>query len=97
MRALLRKEMRLSALALTYLFIAFAFMTLIPGYPILCGAFFMTLGLFQSFQNAREANDIVYSALLPVAKKDVVKGKYLFTLFIEMAGFTVMAILTLSE
>lgn len=95
MRALLRKEMRLSALALTYFFIAFAFMTLIPGYPILCGAFFMTLGLFQSFQNAREANDIVYSALLPVAKKDVVKGKYLFTLFIEMAGFTVMAILTL--
>ena len=94
MSALLRKEMRLSALLLTYLFIAFALMTLIPGYPILCGVFFITLGIFQSFQSAREANDIVYSALLPVAKSDVVKGKFQFSLFIELAGFTIMVLLT---
>ena len=75
MSALLRKEMRLSASILSYLFLGFAFMTLLPGYPILCGVFFITLGIFQSFQNAREANDIVYSALLPIAKRDVVKGK----------------------
>lgn len=66
--------MRLSALLLTYLFIGFGVMTLVPGYPILCGAFFITLGIFQSFQSAREANDIVFSALLPIAKRDVVKG-----------------------
>ena len=78
MNAMLRKEMRLSALLLTYLFMAFGFMTLIPGYPILCGVFFITLGIFQSFQSAREANDIVFSALLPVAKRDVVKGKFQF-------------------
>ncbi len=95
MNALLRKEMRLSASILSYLFIAFAFMTLLPGYPILCGVFFITLGLFQSFQNAREANDIVYSALLPVAKHDVVKGKYQFSIFIEMIGILIMAILTI--
>ena len=95
MNALLRKEMRLSSLLLTYLFIGFALMTLLPGYPILCGVFFITLGIFQSFQSAREANDIVYSALLPVAKRDVVKGKYLFAVFIELCGFTVMMILTL--
>lgn len=94
MNALLKKEMRLSALLLTYLFIGFAFMTLLPGYPILCGVFFITLGIFQSFQSAREANDIVYSALLPVAKRDVVKGKYQFTMFIELCGFAIMAILT---
>ncbi len=95
MSALLRKEMRLAALILTYLFIGFAFMTLLPGYPILCGAFFMTLGIFQSFQSAREANDIVYSALLPVAKRDVVKGKYQFVILIELCGFAIMVILTL--
>ena len=94
MNALLRKEMRLSASILSYIFIAFAAITLIPGYPILCGAFFVTLGLFQSFQNAREANDIVYSALLPIAKQDVVKGKFMFSLMIEMAGFLIMAVLT---
>ena len=95
MNALLRKEMRLSASVLSYLFIAFGIMTLLPGYPILCGAFFVTLGLFHSFQNAREANDIVYSALLPIAKHDVVKGKFQFSMMIEMAAFIVMVILTI--
>ena len=95
MNALLSKEMRLSASVLSYLFIAFGIMTLLPGYPILCGAFFVTLGLFHSFQNAREANDIVYSALLPIAKHDVVKGKFQFSIMIEMAAFLVMAILTI--
>ena len=94
MNALLKKEMRLSASILSYLFIGFSLMTLLPGYPILCGVFFITLGIFQSFQNAREANDIVYSALLPIAKHDVVKGKFLFTVFIELSGFLVMAALT---
>ncbi len=95
MKALLNKETRLSALLLTYLFIGFAATTLLPGYPILCGAFFVTLGVFQSFQSAREANDVVYSALLPVAKHDVVKGKYLFVMLIELCAFLLMAVLTL--
>ena len=95
MSLMLKKEMRLAALLLTYLFIAFGAMTLIPGYPILCGAFFICLGIFQSFQSAREANDIVYSALLPIAKSEVVKGKYQFAAFIELCGFALMAVLTL--
>ena len=95
MSTMLKKEMRLSTMLLTYLFIGFAFMTLIPGYPILCGVFFITLGIFKSFENAREMNDIVFSALLPVAKTDVVKGKYLMSLFIELSGFAIMAVLTL--
>ena len=61
MSNILRKEMRLSASVLSYLFISFGFMFFIPGYPILCGVFFVTLGIFQSFQNAREANDIIFS------------------------------------
>ena len=95
MKALLKKEMRLSASILSYLFLGFALMALLPGYPILCGVFFITLGIFQSFQSAREANDIVYSALLPIAKRDVVKGKYLFSIFIELTGFLGMAVLTI--
>ena len=94
MKALLKKEMCLSASVLSYLFVAAAFMVLLPGYPILCGVFFITLGIFHSFQNAREANDILYSALLPIAKRDVVKGKFLFTVCIEMTGFLVMSVLT---
>lgn len=92
MRDLLRKEMKLSASVLSYLFIAFALMFFLPGYPILCGAFFVTLGIFQSFQSARENNDILFSALLPVARRDVVKGKYLFVCLIELCALLIMAV-----
>ena len=92
MRNILLKEIKLSASPLSYLFILFGLMFLLPGYPILCGVFFVTLGLFQSFQTAREANDIVFSALLPIAKKDVVTGKYVFVCFIEACGLVLMTI-----
>ena len=52
MRNILRKEMRLSASVLSYLFILFGLMFFVPGYPVLCGAFFVALGLFQSFQTS---------------------------------------------
>lgn len=92
---ILRKELKLSASILSYLFIAFGLMFFIPGYPILCGVFFVTLGIFQSFQYAREANDIVFSVLLPIAKSDIVKGKYLFSCFIELCAAAVMAMCTI--
>lgn len=89
---LLRKEMKLSASFISYLFILFGLMFLIPGYPILCSVFFVTLGIFQSYQNAHETNDILFSVLLPVEKKEVVKGKYLFTCFIELCSILLMII-----
>ena len=90
MRNIMRKEMKLSASPLSYLFILFGLMFFLPGYPILCGAFFVTLGIFQGFQYAREANDIVFSSLLPISKKDIVKGKYIFVCFIEACSLILM-------
>ncbi len=95
MTDMLKKEMKLSASVLSYIFIAFSAMTLIPGYPILMSAFFVCFGIFQSVQLCRETNDIIYSALLPVAKRDVVRGKYAFALLIEGCGFVLMAGFTL--
>ena len=95
MKNLLIKEMKLSASALSYLFIVFGLMFFLPGYPILCGAFFSCLGIFQGFQNAREANDLVFSALLPVAKRDVARAKVLFACFIELCAFALMTLSTL--
>ena len=92
MRNILIKELRLSASPITYFFIAFGLMFLIPGYPVLCAAFFVTLGIFFSFQSAREANDIVFSVLLPIAKSSVVKGKYLFVCLIELCALLVMGL-----
>ncbi len=95
MRILLNKEMRFSAPLITYLFLAASLLTLTPGYPILVGAFFLCFGVFQFFQTCREANDVLYTAMLPVEKADVVRAKYAFTLFIELSGFAVMVLLTI--
>lgn len=92
MRNVLYKEMKLSASKLTYLFLVFGLMFFLPGYPILCGAFFVTLGIFQSFQTARETGDILFSALLPIAKRDVVRGKYLFVCIIELCALLLMSL-----
>ena len=92
MRNILLKEMRLSASVLSYLFILFGLMFFLPGYPVLCGAFFSTLGLYKSFEFAREANDTVFSALLPIAKKDVVKGKYGFVCLVELCTLLLMTV-----
>ena len=51
MRNIIRKEMRLSASVLSYLFIAFGIMFLFPGYPILCGVFFCYAGDLSEFSN----------------------------------------------
>ena len=92
MRNVLRKETRLSASVLSYLFILFGLTFFLPGYPVLIGVFFVTLGIFQSFQTAREANDVVFSVLLPIAKRGVVKGKYAFVCLIECAALLLMAL-----
>lgn len=92
---LLNKEIRLASSKLSFLFLLMSLFALIPNYPILVGTFFVCLGIFQSFQFAREQNDIIYSVLLPVAKRDVVTGKFQFALLIELAGFFLSAVLTL--
>ncbi len=95
MKKLLRKEFFFTALPLTYCFILFAFMTMIPGYPILVGAFFVCMGVFQTFLSAREQNDILYTVLMPVSKADAVKARYLFVACIQVMFFTVCVILTM--
>lgn len=92
---LIKKEFKLSAHILSYLFISFGLMTFIPGYPILVGVFFSCLGIFQSFQSYRESNDISYSILLPVTKKDIVKAKFIFVSIIELLTFLIMVIITI--
>lgn len=94
MKNLLVKEIRLSSHILTYLFLAFTAMTFIPGYPILVSAFFICFGIFQTFQNGRETNDVLYTVLLPVEKRDAVKARFAFVCFIQLAAFALFSIFT---
>lgn len=94
MKKLLKKEFGFTALPLTYCFLLFSFMTMIPGYPILVGAFFVCMGIFQTFLSAREQNDFLYTVLMPVSKADAVRARYFFVACIQMIFFAVCVILT---
>jgi len=94
MKNLLYKELHLSAPLLTFLFLGFTAMTFIPGYPILCGAFFVCFGIFQSYQLGREDNDILYTVLLPVKKSDAVRSKYAAAAALQMIAFVLFAAFT---
>lgn len=91
MYKLFMKEVKAASHPLSFVFIIFSFMFLIPGYPILCAPFFVTLGIFQSFQKTRENGDILFSVLLPISKEDVVKGKFIFVISIELCSTLIMA------
>ena len=94
MKNLIKKEFRLATLLLTFLFLGFGLMAFIPGYPILCGAFFVCLGIFQSYQMGREDHDVLYSVLLPVKKTDVVKAKYAAAVILQLVAFAICAVCT---
>ena len=83
MKKLFYKEMKLSANPLTYWFIAFSAMTMIPSYPILVGSFFICLGIFHTYQQIREYDDVTYTVMLPVV------------LFIELTAFILCTLLTI--
>lgn len=50
MNVMLKKEMRLSALTLTYLFIGFGAMTMLPGYPISVVCSLLHWGSIRAFR-----------------------------------------------
>lgn len=94
MRNLLKKEFSFTALPLCYLFLGFSLLTLVPGYPIAVGSFFLCLGLFQSMLSRREQNDLTYTLLLPVSKKEIVRANYLFTTALQLVYLLLCALLT---
>ena len=93
MKQLVKKEFTFTALPLCYLFLLFSGMTMIPGYPIAMGSFFLCLSLFQSMMNSREQNDLSYTLLLPVSKADVVKANYLLCVGMQLLFFLLTFIL----
>ena len=81
MLQLLKKELTLTASPLTYCFLSFSAMTMIPGYPILVGTFLVCLGVFYTFQYARESNDILFT-------------KFAFTVCIQLISVLLVSLLT---
>ena len=78
---LLYKELRLAAHPTLYLFLFMGLLIMVPSYPFGMIFFFGSLAPYITFLFGRETQDIYYTALLPVKKTDVVKGKCLLVAF----------------
>lgn len=85
MSELFVKEWTLAAPAVDVMFVFLGALVLVPAYPYGMVFFFGMLAAFFSCQFARENADIFYTMLLPVCKRDVVKGKMMLIVSIELA------------
>lgn len=81
---LLYKELTLAAHPSSIVFAFLGCLVLVPAYPYTVIFMFGCLASYLTFLNSRETNDIWYSSVLPVTKKEVVKGKFLVTVFFQI-------------
>ena len=81
---LLYKELRLAAHPTLYVFMLMGALIIIPSYPYSVVFLFGCLAPFITFLFGRETRDTYYTALLPVRKSDVVKGKFLMIVFVQL-------------
>lgn len=81
---LLYKELRLSAHPNLYIFTLLGALVIVPAYPYGMVFLFGCLAPYLTFMYGRETNDIYYTVLLPVQKRDAVKAKCLLMVLAQM-------------
>ena len=81
---LLYKELRLAAHPNLFIFTCLGVLVIVPAYPYGMVFIFGCLAPFITFMYGRETNDIYYTALLPVKKRDTVKAKCLLLVLAQM-------------
>ena len=84
MMTLLYKEMRLVAHPTSIVFAFLGCLVLVPSYPYSVIFMFGCLAPYITFLNARETNDVWYTAVLPVTKRESVLGKCLLVVFFQL-------------
>lgn len=97
MKALLYKELRLAMHPICYLFTClFPFMILIPSYPLGVGFIYILVCypiLFLGANKGQQSNDLLYSVLLPIRKKDIVKARIIVVVLMQTAFIILMSAL----
>ena len=97
MKALIYKELKLAMHPICYVFIVlFPFMILIPSYPLGIGFIYVLTCypiLFLGANKGQQSNDLLYSTLLPVRKKDIVMARILTVIFMQIAFILIMTAL----
>ena len=97
MKALLYKEFKLAMHPICYIFIAlFPFMILIPSYPVAVGFVYLLSCypiLFLGANKGQQSNDLLYSTLLPIRKKDIVLARIMTVIIMQFAYIAIMTAL----
>lgn len=97
MKALIYKELKLSMHPICYVFIVlFPLMILIPSYPLGIGFIYVLCCypiLFLGANKGQQSNDLLYSTLLPVRKKDIVLARIFTVIFMQVAFMLIMSAL----
>ena len=97
MKALIYKEFKLSMHPICYIFIfLFPFMILIPSYPLAVGFIYILSCypvLFLGANKGQQSNDLLFSTLLPVRKKDIVMARIITVAIMQFMFIAMMSCL----
>lgn len=97
MKALLYKEFKLAMHPLIYVFIAiFPFMVLIPSYPLAISFIYLLVTypiLFLGANKGEQTNDLLFSTLMPVRKKDIVLARIITLISMQIVFILLMSAL----
>lgn len=97
MKALIYKEFKLALHPICYFFVLlFPLMILIPSYPLAIGFIYVITCypiIFLGANKGQQSNDLLYSALLPIRKKDIVKARIILITCIQFAFIAIMTAL----
>ena len=92
MNKIFRKELRLCSNVQLIIMVALSALMVIPSFPAAAPFIYAISGIATVFPRLLANHDIEYSMLLPIAKKDVVRGKVLFFGFYEVLAMVLGAI-----
>jgi hypothetical protein len=86
MKNLLRKEFLLSSNPQLIIFLFFGALVVIPSWPSMVAMIYVLGGFATIFPRALADQDIQYTAMLPIRKSDVVVGKGVYVVLLELAS-----------
>ena len=92
---LLMKEWKLCMHPTGYIMLLCSALILVPGYPYGVSCFYMGLAIFFICLTARENHDATYTLMLPVSRREAVKGRILFCALLEAVDILLMGVFVL--
>lgn len=92
MKNLLYKEWRLCMTPQTWIFLFFGSFAIVPQYPLSVLPIFLLSSVSSIISFSKEANDIFYTATLPIKRNDIVKAKVLFFMSVEIVYILITSI-----